>query len=124
MRCPFGQRIFKYPGVAQLVARLLWEQDAASSSLATRTKHKREAKSLPFMFALIRDSYHLNAARVSAAGSGSTLPILYFLPIGKKMQSSLATRTISLWNHGYMVPWGFLFFGIAIHIRLCYNLAG
>ena len=26
-----------YPGVAQLVARLLWEQDAASSSLATRT---------------------------------------------------------------------------------------
>ena len=28
----------KYPGVAQLVARLLWEQDAASSSLATWTK--------------------------------------------------------------------------------------
>ena len=25
------------PGVAQLVARLLWEQDAASSSLATWT---------------------------------------------------------------------------------------
>ena len=28
-----------FPGVAQLVARLLWEQDAASSSLATRTKN-------------------------------------------------------------------------------------
>ena len=27
-----------YPGVAQLVARLLWEQDAGSSSLPTRTK--------------------------------------------------------------------------------------
>ena len=27
-----------YPGVAELVARLLWEQDAASSSLATWTK--------------------------------------------------------------------------------------
>ena len=27
----------EYPGVAQLVARLLWEQDAASSSLATWT---------------------------------------------------------------------------------------
>ena len=30
-----------YPGVAQLVARLLWEQDAASSSLATRTNHNK-----------------------------------------------------------------------------------
>ena len=27
-----------YPGVAQLVARLLWEQDAVGSSPATRTK--------------------------------------------------------------------------------------
>ena len=27
-----------YPGVAQLVGRLVWDQDAASSSLATRTK--------------------------------------------------------------------------------------
>ena len=26
-----------YPGVAQLVARLLWEQDVGSSSLSTRT---------------------------------------------------------------------------------------
>ena len=30
-----------YPGVAQLVARLLWEQDAASSSLATWTIQKQ-----------------------------------------------------------------------------------
>ena len=28
----------EYPGVAQLVGRLVWDQDAASSSLATRTK--------------------------------------------------------------------------------------
>ena len=27
-----------YPGVAQLVARLLWEQDAAGSNPVTRTK--------------------------------------------------------------------------------------
>ena len=27
----------KVPGVAQLVGRLVWDQDAASSSLATRT---------------------------------------------------------------------------------------
>ncbi len=30
--------IWTHPGVAQLVARLLWEQDAGSSSLPTRTK--------------------------------------------------------------------------------------
>ena len=29
-----------YPGVAQLVARLLWEQDAGSSSLPTRTRNR------------------------------------------------------------------------------------
>ena len=28
----------RHPGVAQLVARLLWEQDAGSSSLPTPTK--------------------------------------------------------------------------------------
>ena len=27
-----------FPGVAQLVARVLWEHEAASSSLATRTR--------------------------------------------------------------------------------------
>ena len=32
----------KYPGVAQLVARLLWEQDAGSSSLPTRTNFVRK----------------------------------------------------------------------------------
>ncbi len=30
------------PGVAQLVGRLVWDQDAASSSLATRTKKEEE----------------------------------------------------------------------------------
>ena len=30
--------LIQYPGVAQLVGRLVWDQDAASSSLATRTK--------------------------------------------------------------------------------------
>ena len=31
--------LIQYPGVAQLVGRLVWDQDAASSSLATRTKN-------------------------------------------------------------------------------------
>ena len=34
-------RKMKYPGVAQLVARLLWEQDAAGSNPVTRTTSSR-----------------------------------------------------------------------------------
>ena len=41
-----------YPGVAQLVARLLWEQDAASSSLATRTKSPESAFAESGLFCL------------------------------------------------------------------------
>ena len=33
----YQSTIASYPGVAQLVGRLVWDQDAASSSLATRT---------------------------------------------------------------------------------------
>ena len=36
----------KYPGVAQLVARLLWEQDAAGSNPVTRTTFPRKTASL------------------------------------------------------------------------------
>ena len=35
----------------------------------------------------------INAARMSAAGDGLTEPNIYFLPIGKKMQTSLAIWT-------------------------------
>ena len=35
-----------YPGVAQLVARLLWEQDAAGSNPVTRTTFLRKAACL------------------------------------------------------------------------------
>ena len=43
-----------YPSVAQLVGRLVWDQDAASSSLATRTMksgcfHKKTTAFLTFM---------------------------------------------------------------------------
>ena len=41
-----------YPGVAQLVGRLVWDQDAASSSLATRTKNAGMAKCHPCIFLL------------------------------------------------------------------------
>ena len=50
-----------YPGVAQLVGRLVWDQDAASSSLATRTNKKGRAKALPFLLVRVRDENHLTA---------------------------------------------------------------
>ena len=40
---------FTFPGVAQLVGRLLWEQEAARSSRATRTMGK-SFQVLPFLF--------------------------------------------------------------------------
>ncbi len=45
-----------FPGVAQLVGRLVWDQDAASSSLATRTKNKREAFASLLFLVWVRDS--------------------------------------------------------------------
>ena len=41
-----------YPGVAQLVGRLVWDQDAASSSLATRTKSPESACAESGLFCL------------------------------------------------------------------------
>ena len=51
-RCTFPQNIkpIQYPGVAQLVARLLWEQDAGSSSLPTRTKKTDTAFAVSVFF--------------------------------------------------------------------------
>ena len=40
------------PGVAQLVGRLVWDQDAASSSLATRTKSPESACAESGLFCL------------------------------------------------------------------------
>ena len=40
----------KYPGVAQLVARLLWEQDAAGSNPVTRTTSEQAVYRLLRLF--------------------------------------------------------------------------
>ena len=48
----YNVKVSKLPGVAQLVARLLWEQDAASSSLATRTKSPKSAFAVFGLFCL------------------------------------------------------------------------
>ena len=44
--------LIQYPGVAQLVGRLVWDQDAASSSLATRTKSPESASAESGLFCL------------------------------------------------------------------------
>ena len=63
------------PGVAQLVGRLVWDQDAASSSLATRTKSPESAYAESGLFcfqgARLEKS---NATRMSVAGEGWTEP--------------------------------------------------
>ena len=45
--CLMVYNTLAHPGVAQLVGRLVWDQDAASSSLATRIE-KREMQSISF----------------------------------------------------------------------------
>ena len=82
--------LIKYPGVAQLVGRLVWDQDAASSSLATRTKSPESAYAESGLFYLygvrIEQS---NATRTSVAGEGLTEPNLYLRHLAR-MQTSLA----------------------------------
>ena len=62
--------------MAQLVGRLVWDQDAASSSLATRTKNPDSAYAEPgFLLCLGRDSkdqMRLSGGQSLAAGSTVT----------------------------------------------------
>ena len=52
---PFFTNFIKNPGVAQLVGRLLWEQDAAGSNPVTRTKRPK-IRSMGFRsFDLLQD---------------------------------------------------------------------
>ena len=62
-----------FPGVAQLVARLLWEQDAAGSNPVTRTKSPESAYAESGLFSLYEAQLELsNATRTSVAGKGLT----------------------------------------------------
>ena len=84
---------FRYPGVAQLVGRLVWDQDAASSSLATRTKSPESANAESGLFCLYGARLEqLNATRTSVAAASSMAANLY-LRLKAQMQTSLATRT-------------------------------
>ena len=91
---------FQYPGVAQLVARLLWEQDAASSSLATRTK--KEGQHLLSFFLLCGE---IRTSECSCPVDSCPIPArrnrLPNLP-------NLPTRTRKV--KGFFAPLAFLFY--------------
>ena len=81
-----------YPGVAQLVGRLVWDQDAASSSLATRTKSPESASAESGLFCMYGTRLEQsNATRTSVAADGLTEANLY-LRLPAQMQTSLATQ--------------------------------
>ena len=83
-------RKFIFPGVAQLVGRLVWDQDAASSSLATRTKSPESATAESGLFCLYEARLeHSNATQTSVAADGLT-EANFYLRIAQ-MQTSLAT---------------------------------
>lgn len=51
----------EYPGVVQLIERVVWDHEAASLSLATRTKNLQHNEVLEVFFALLPNSeicYH------------------------------------------------------------------
>ena len=68
-----------FPGVAQLVARLLWEQDAAGSNPVTRTKLERKYwydTCVPFLFT--KTAYHLKSSWIKikcSRGIGCSAPV-------------------------------------------------
>ena len=59
------KRIF-YPGVAQLVARLLWEQDAAGSNPVTRTTAKKPSFGTAFFAVLVGFSPAISCCEAGA----------------------------------------------------------
>jgi hypothetical protein len=68
-----------------------------------------------FAFTVERDSKdQIQAAGGSLADAGWTASGHY--NFAKQNWTSPFQRTISLWNHGYMFPWGFFYI---IEIRIC-----
>ena len=66
--------------------------------------HKTKGEQrLSFYFMPEKRLERSNATRMSVAAASLMAANLY-LRLPAQMQTSLATRTISLWNHGYMVP--------------------
>ena len=83
--------IVVYRGVAQLVARLLWEQDAGSSSLPTRTKKPESTFVGSGFFFLTGDSNSCRDLPVASHRTSTHVGALYDLCRMAQMQTSLPT---------------------------------
>ena len=96
-----------FPGVAQLVGRLIWVQDAGSSNLPTRTKNTGTAFAVPVFFFLVEGdskiSIQQSGGLLLAASLMAATP--YFPHSGKA--TNLPTRMPSLWNNRHADSIGF-----------------
>ena len=75
----------KYPGVAQLVARLLWEQDAAGSNPVTRTKNRQvsiRSLSICFIYPMLSGMSYLKISVVSENKEYKTVQTTFILKRG------------------------------------------
>ena len=80
--------------VRKKVPPVVWDQDAASSSLATRTKSPESACTESGLFCLYGARLEqLNATRMSVAGDGWTEPNRYLRKA--QMQTSLAAQAFT-----------------------------
>ena len=103
-----------YPGVAQLVARLLWEQDAGSSSLPTRTKTLQNLLILQSfsLFLLQNDQNafkHFPAEKLAYSKAVKACLMTgfppYFLPHALRLKQSMSRITFfesSEFKEGYL----------------------
>ena len=99
-----------------MVARLLWEQDAASSSLATWTKKQERHYAFPAFCIVERleNKIQGSGGALFAAGLDGGNTSIFISPLEMKMQTSLAAWTILKRKYGYDTCVPFLF----IKIRL------
>ena len=81
--------------MAQLVGRLVWDQDAASSSLATRTKSPESASAESGLFCLHCARFEqLNATRMRVADASWMAANLNFFALAKEN-----TNESRNWDH-------------------------
>ena len=89
----------KYPGVAQLVARLVWDQEAQSSNLCTRTKTPLKSMISEGFFVYCGADFDLYAMHVDTNMEGMFVVSQVFLPHRKHNLTNLPARAL-LTNDG------------------------
>ena len=92
--------IFIFRGVAQLVARLLWEQDAAGSSPVTSTNTKGEHTAPPLCWAKIRRSWRQGRCRFASTSRSSASSLARRRECGYSQRENSVTSTLSKRKRG------------------------